>query len=237
MISISETLLSVIAHSIIGLCGGFLFLILSPHVLISRSQCRVMSKLRIDYVPIDKIRPYENNPRQNEDAIPLVKKSIEEFGFQVPLVLDKDLVVVTGHTRLAAAKELGMTELPCIIAKDLSPEKAKAFRLSDNKVAEAAGWDWSLLQMELDELSDFGFDMEDFGFIDYDAIDDMPVAPDDARAQAREDDDDEVEFVDDPGQDIPVRGTGRRTVTVFCDDEDQYTSLIDLLGAMGYRYK
>ena len=81
------------------------------------------------------------------------------------------------------------------------------------------------------------YDVDENGFIDYDAIDDMPVAPDDARAQAREDDDDEVEFVDDPGQDIPVRGTGRRTVTVFCDDEDQYTSLIDLLGAMGYRYK
>lgn len=196
-----------------------------------------MSKLRIDYVPIDKIKPYENNPRQNEDAIPLVRKSIEEFGFQVPLVLDKDLVVVTGHTRLAAAKELGMAELPCIIAKDLSPEKAKAFRLSDNKSGEISGWDFELLQEELGELKDFGFDMEDFGFIDYDAIDDMPVAPDDARAQAREDADDEVEFVDDPGQDIPVRGTGRRTVTVFCDDEDQYTSLIDLLGAMGYRYK
>ena len=193
-----------------------------------------MGKLRIDYIPIDKIRPYENNPRDNADAIPLVRKSIEEFGFQVPLVLDKDLVVVTGHTRLAAAKELGMTELPCIIAKDLSPEKAKAFRLSDNRVAESAGWDFDLLQMELDELSDFGFDMEDFGFIDYDAIDEMPVAPDDVRAQEKGVA--EVEFVDDPGRDIPVPD-GRHTVTVFCSDDEQYYALRDMLDAMGYRYR
>ena len=193
-----------------------------------------MGKLRIDYVPIDKIRPYENNPRDNADAIPLVRKSIEEFGFQVPLVLDKDLVVVTGHTRLAAAKELGMTELPCIIAKDLSPEKAKAFRLSDNKVSEAAGWSWDLLQDELDELADFGFDMEDFGFIDYDAIDEMPVAPDDVREQEKGVAD--VEFVDDPGRDIPVPD-GRRTVTVFCADDEQYYALRDMLNAMGYRFR
>lgn len=193
-----------------------------------------MGKLRIEYVPIDRIRPYENNPRLNEDAIPLVRKSIEEFGFQVPLVLDKDLVVVTGHTRLAAAKELGMTELPCVIAKDLSPEKAKAFRLADNKVSEAAGWDFTALQYEIEELGDFGFDMEDFGFIDYDAIDDMPVAPDDARTQERET---QVEYVEDAGQGIPIPGQRQLTVTVFCDDDDQYVALRDMLDTMGFRYR
>ena len=193
-----------------------------------------MGKLRIEYVPVDRIRPYENNPRLNEDAIPLVRKSIEEFGFQVPLVLDKDLVVVTGHTRLAAAKELGMTELPCIIAKDLSPEKAKAFRLADNKVSEAAGWDFTALQYEMEELGDFGFDMEDFGFIDYDAIDDMPVAPDDARTQERET---QVEYVEDAGQGIPIPGQRQLTVTVFCDDDDQYVALRDMLDTMGFRYR
>lgn len=193
-----------------------------------------MGKLRIEYVPIDRIRPYENNPRLNEDAIPLVRKSIEEFGFQVPLVLDKDLVVVTGHTRLAAAKELGMTELPCVIARDLSPEKAKAFRLADNKSSEISGWDFDLLQMELGDLGDFGFDMEDFGFIDYDAIDDMPVAPDDARSQEREA---QVEYVEDAGQGIPVPGQRQLTVTVFCDDDDQYVALRDMLDTMGFRYR
>ena len=193
-----------------------------------------MGKLRIEYVPVDRIRPYENNPRLNEDAIPLVRKSIEEFGFQVPLVLDKDLVVVTGHTRLAAAKELGMTELPCVIAKDLSPEKAKAFRLADNKVSEAAGWDFTALQYEIEELGDFGFDMEDFGFIDYDAIDDMPVAPDDARSQERET---QVEYVEDAGQGIPIPGQRQLTVTVFCDDDDQYVALRDMLDTMGFRYR
>lgn len=193
-----------------------------------------MGKLRIEYVPVDRIRPYENNPRLNEDAIPLVRKSIEEFGFQVPLVLDKDLVVVTGHTRLAAAKELGMTELPCVIAKDLSPEKAKAFRLADNKVSEAAGWDFTALQYEMEELGDFGFDMEDFGFIDYDAIDDMPVAPDDARTHEHEA---QVEYVEDAGQGIPIPGQRQLTVTVFCDDDDQYVALRDMLDTMGFRYR
>lgn len=193
-----------------------------------------MGKLRIEYVPIDRIRPYENNPRLNEDAIPLVRKSIEEFGFQVPLVLDKDLVVVTGHTRLAAAKEMGMDAVPCIIASELSPEQVKAFRLTDNKVAEAAGWDWDLLQGELAELGDFGFDMEDFGFIDYDAIDDMPVAPDDARAQERAS---QVEYVDDAGQDIPMPGQRSFTVTVFCEDAEQYTAVTDILTSMGIRFR
>ena len=193
-----------------------------------------MGKLRIEYVPVDRIRPYENNPRLNEDAIPLVRKSIEEFGSQVPLVLDKDLVVVTGHTRLAAAKEIGMDTVPCIIASELSPEQVKAFRLADNKVSETAGWDFEMLQTELGDLADFGFDMEDFGFIDYDAIDDMPVAPDDARSQERET---QVEYVEDAGQGIPIPGQRQLTVTVFCDDDDQYVALRDMLDTMGFRYR
>ncbi|HAP5359966.1 TPA: ParB N-terminal domain-containing protein [Enterococcus faecalis] len=108
--------------------------------------------------------PYEKNPRHNEDAITAVAKSIEKFGFKVPIVVDASNVIVNGHTRLKAAKYLGLKEVPTIIANDLTPEQIKAFRLADNKVGEIATWDEELLNAELDELADLDFDMTEFGF-------------------------------------------------------------------------
>lgn len=110
--------------------------------------------------------PYEKNPRHNEDAITAVAKSIEKFVFKVPIVVDASNVIVNGHTRLKAAKYLGLKEVPTIIADDLTPEQIKAFRLADNKVGEIATWDEELLNAELDELADLDldFDMTEFGF-------------------------------------------------------------------------
>lgn len=109
------------------------------------------------------LRPYENNPRFNEDAVPVVEASIREFGFKVPIVVDKDGVIVAGHTRYEAARRIGLETVPCIVADDLTPEQVRAFRLADNKTAEFSGWDWDLLDNELTELSE-SFNMEDFGF-------------------------------------------------------------------------
>lgn len=109
------------------------------------------------------ITPYEKNPRRNEDAVKYVAKSIEKFGFKVPIVIDKNGVIVAGHTRYKAAKNLGLETVPCIVADDLTDEQIKAFRLADNKVSEFSSWDIDLLNEELDELLDF--DMEDFGFM------------------------------------------------------------------------
>ena len=108
------------------------------------------------------ISPYEKNPRRNDEAVKYVAESIRRFGFKVPIVLDSNNIVVAGHTRLKAAKKLGLKEVPCIIADDLTDEQIKAFRLADNKVSELAEWDWDLLSDELDDLLDF--DMESFGF-------------------------------------------------------------------------
>ncbi|UYY07023.1 DNA modification methylase [Enterococcus faecalis] len=108
--------------------------------------------------------PYEKNPRHNEGAITAVAKSIEKFGFKVPIVVDASNVIVNGHTRLKVAKYLGLKEVPTIIADDLTPEQIKAFRLADNKVGEIATWDEELLNAELDELADLDFDMTEFGF-------------------------------------------------------------------------
>ena len=114
---------------------------------------------------LDEIKPYDKNPRgNNEAAVKLVSNSIKEFGFKVPIVIDKAGVIVCGHTRYKAAHLLGLDEVPCIVADDLTPAQVKAYRLADNKVAEAAQWDFERLADELAGLADF--DMTDFGFAD-----------------------------------------------------------------------
>lgn len=125
---------------------------------------------KIEYLPIEDLVPYEKNPRQNEKAVPYVANSIENFGFKVPIVVDENKVVICGHTRLKAAKQLGIEEVPCIIAKDLTKNQVNAFRLADNKVSEIASWDEELLNEELEDLSEI-FDMNLFGFGDLDLED------------------------------------------------------------------
>lgn len=105
---------------------------------------------------------YENNPRNNDGAVEAVAASIREFGFKVPIVVDAENVIIAGHTRLKAAKLLGLEKVPCIVADDLNPDQIRAFRLADNKVSELAGWDFVKLEEELAALD--VFDMSEFGF-------------------------------------------------------------------------
>lgn len=118
----------------------------------------------IKMVPIAAIVPYENNPRKNSEAVKYVVNSIREFGFKIPMVLDANNVIVCGHTRFLAAKKIGMSEVPCTYADDLTEEQIKAFGLADNKTAEFAEWDIDKLTIELQELPDIN--MADFGFLD-----------------------------------------------------------------------
>lgn len=120
--------------------------------------------MKIINFKIEDLKPYENNPRNNDDAVKYVKNSIEKFGFKVPIVVTKDGVIVTGHTRYKACLELGFKEIPCVIADDLSEEEIKAFRVVDNKVGEISFWDNDLLA---DEIRDLDIDMTDFGFGDF----------------------------------------------------------------------
>ncbi len=132
--------------------------------------------------------PYKNNPRKNDCAVDAVAASIRDFGFKQPIVIDADNVVICGDTRLKAAKKNGYKEVPCIIASDLSPEQAKAYRLADNKVGELAEWDWNILPVELAGIPEFN--PEEYGF---DATDDTSAEeygtdfslPDDDVPQAR----------------------------------------------------
>lgn len=120
--------------------------------------------MEIVEVDIKDLTPYENNPRNNDDAAAAVARSIKEFGFKVPIIIDSNNVIVAGHTRLKAAMLLNLDKVPCIVADDLSEDQIKAFRLADNKVSELATWDFETLEKELDELKDLDFDMSDFGF-------------------------------------------------------------------------
>ncbi|HHX68547.1 MAG TPA: ParB N-terminal domain-containing protein [Gallicola sp.] len=113
-------------------------------------------------IDINKLKPYKNNPRKNDEAVEYVANSIKEFGFKVPIIVDKDYEIIAGHTRLKAAQQLGLKEVPIIIADDLTEEQVKAFRLADNKVSEIAEWDFDLLDNELSNILDI--DMSILGF-------------------------------------------------------------------------
>ena len=118
--------------------------------------------MEIKNVNIKELKPYEKNPRRNDEAVRFVASSIKEFGFKVPIIVDKDMVIIAGHTRYKAAKRLKLKEVPVIMADDLTDEQVKAFRLADNKVAERSEWDFDLLTDELTDILDI--DMEQFGF-------------------------------------------------------------------------
>jgi hypothetical protein len=121
---------------------------------------------------INELIPYINNPRKNDDAVDMVASSIKNFGFKVPIVIDKNNEIVSGHTRLKAAKKLGLEEVPCVVADDLSDQQIRAFRIADNKVSEFSMWDNDLLKIELDGLQDVftGFDEQDFELINFENI-------------------------------------------------------------------
>ena len=119
-------------------------------------------KEKIIYKNIEELIPYDKNPRINDNAVDKVAESIKQFGFKSPIVLDKNNVIICGHTRLKASQRLGLKEVPCIVADDLTEEQIKAYRLADNKTAEYAEWDFNLLNEELDDI--LNIDMSYFGF-------------------------------------------------------------------------
>lgn len=121
--------------------------------------------------PIREITPYKKNPRNNDGAVDAVAASIREFGWQQPIVVDKDGVIIAGHTRYKAAKKLGLKEVPVVVAENLTEEQVRAYRLADNKTGELAGWDFSALEEELSKFTEI--DMEQFGFSQDESVFDL----------------------------------------------------------------
>lgn len=125
--------------------------------------------MEVKIVPIDSVTPYPDNPRNNDDAVDPTAESIKQFGWQQPIVVDKDMVVIAGHTRLKAAQKLDLKTVPIVIA-DLSDEQTRAYRLADNKTGELARWDFTELEKELSDIEEI--DMTEFGFEDFEFEDD-----------------------------------------------------------------
>lgn len=123
------------------------------------------AKTQIQYIALKDVIPYANNPRNNDgEAVDKVASSIKEFGFNVPLVLDKDNVIICGHTRYKAAKKLNIDEIPCIYADKLTPAQVKAYRIADNKVSEFSTWNYDMLSIEVEQLQELDFDVDSLGF-------------------------------------------------------------------------
>lgn len=166
---------------------------------------------------IEELTPYAKNPRKNDKAVDKVAASIREFGFKVPIVIDKAGVVAAGHTRLKAALKLGMNTVPCIIADDLTEEQIKAFRLADNKTAEFSEWDFNLMDEELADIADI--DMSQFGF-------NLEEIPDDEElADAYED----IEKLD-THYGVPYQGNKSRIADIIINLLPEGDRLVDLFG-------
>ncbi len=128
------------------------------------TQSATPSNFAVELRKIDDIRPYERNPRLNDQAVDAVAASLAEFGFRQPIVVDEAGVIIVGHTRWKAAQKLGLARVPVHVATDLTPEQARAYRLADNKTGELADWDLEILPIELNELREGGFDMSVLAF-------------------------------------------------------------------------
>ena len=174
--------------------------------------------MQITELPIKDLKPYANNPRKNDPAVQAVANSIKEFGFKVPIVIDKNNEIVCGHTRYKAAKKLKLKTVPCVIADDLTEEQIKAYRLADNKVGELAEWDLELLVEELSDITELN--MEDFGF-------DLDLNTDDQQ-EAQEDDYDE-ELPEEPKSKLgDIYQLGRHRL--MCGDSTDVESVEKLMG-------
>lgn len=137
---------------------------LSEQRLAYKRKLGVIMNDKVVMMNIKDVTPYDNNPRQNDAAVKSVANSIKQFGFKQPIVVDKDNVIIVGHTRLKAAKRLKLKEVPVIVADDLNADQVRMYRLADNRVGELADWDSDALMAELDKLNDSGLDFGDFGF-------------------------------------------------------------------------
>ena len=174
--------------------------------------------MEVRNLKIDEIKPYENNPRDNLDAVDATANSIKEFGWQQPIVVDKDMVIIAGHTRYLAAKKLGYDTVPVVVASNLSDEQVRAYRLADNKTGELAEWDFKLLDTELQDILDI--DMSDFGF-------ELDISEDE---EVKEDDFDE-EVPEEPKSKLgQIYQLGRHRL--MCGDSTNSESVKKLLGGV-----
>lgn len=176
-----------------------------------------MEKITVEQWPIDRLIDYIRNPRKNDHAVEKVAAAIHEFGFRVPILAKSDGLIVDGHLRIKAARKLGMAMVPVIVADDMTDIQIKAFRISVNKMADLAGWDIPMLNLELEDLKLDGFDLNLTGF-DADEILGML-----GELDGKDEETSGQEFID------PVF-----EVAVVCANEGEQQTVYELLTEKGY---
>ncbi|MEM6503906.1 MAG: DNA modification methylase [Planctomycetota bacterium] len=182
--------------------------------------------MKITLTPIDEVKPYERNPRLNDPAVEAVARSLKEFGFRQPIVVDAQHVIVVGHTRWKAAKQMGLGKVPVHVATDLSAEQIKAYRIADNQTATLAEWDYDLLPLELADLQGMNYELGLLGFAE-DELNRL-LASGDATGEGLTDEDDIPEPPDDPitqPGDVWVLGKHR----LLCGDSSKPADLDRLI--------
>lgn len=190
--------------------------------------------IQIVYLPISEIHEYENNPRDNEKAVTAVARSMKRFGIRSPAIVDRDNVLLAGHTRIKAAKELGITEYPCIRADELTKNEGKAFRLADNRMQEDSQWDTETLAREFASLKNNGFDLTETGFDEFEigGIDMSNVDFSDPESY----DTPEAESGEGYGEGGEVEELEEESefVCIFaCKDEEEKQMVAELIGETG----
>jgi len=160
---------------------------------------------------LDELKPYKNNPRKNDNAVDAVAASISTFGFKVPLVIDRDGEIVCGHTRIKAAKKLGLESVPCVVADDLTEEQIKAFRIADNAAGAVSTWDLPALDLELAEID---FDMSQFG---------LDILAEEAPTESKTDNEKSVDINEE------------YAVLVSCETEQELQRTYETLQKEGYQ--
>lgn len=198
--------------------------------------------IEIVYLPISEIKAYENNPRNNERAVDEIVKSFTNFGVRSPAIVDKDNVIIAGHTRIKAAIKMGMTEFPCVRAEDLSKSQAKALRLADNRVQEDSEWDTATLAAEFEELKNNGYDLLNTGFDSFEIesinFDFDPEATAEAESEADfgEESEYDPEDVEENSEEAPAAplppqaDDGEFTCIVCCHTEEERMFVNELIG-------
>lgn len=191
--------------------------------------------MQIELIHIDKIKPYENNPRNNDEAVDKVAESINEFGFKIPIIVDKDNIIIAGHTRYKAAKKLGLENIPVIKAEDLTEQQVKAFRIMDNKSSEFATWNYEALLIEMDslKLDDYNLDFTGFELNELEQLEDKYI-PKEIQEDESFDIEEQLENIDQPKSkkgDIWLLGDNR----LLCGDSTLKEDVSKLMN--GHRAK
>ena len=186
--------------------------------------------MKITLTPIDDIKPYDRNPRLNDPAVEAVARSLKEFGFRQPIVVDGEHIIVVGHTRWKAAKQMGLAKVPVHVATDLSAEQIKAYRIADNQTATLAEWDYDLLPLELADLQEMNYEMGLLGFAEDELTRILAIG--DGTTEGLTDEDDVPEPPDDPitqPGDLWVLGNPRNGHRLLCGDSSKPQDLDRLL--------